>query len=88
MYTKLIYFPKRHESSPHPIVIVTDGTLFDGEYKGNQDLGELEKERFQFFSEKRCRPYSDELWTACIEWVARKGLLESDFQKLMHGVIP
>jgi hypothetical protein len=78
---KFIYFPNDFHNKK-PQVIHVDNQ-WGNEWRGSASLKELEEGRFSFYPMTRCQPYSNELWTACVQWLARRDLLESEYRDLM-----
>lgn len=81
MFDKFIYFPNDvYYKKPH-VIHVTE--KWGNEWRGASVLKDAQEGRTQFYPMKRCQPYSEELWTACMQWLARRDLLESEYRDLM-----
>lgn len=81
MINKFIYFPNDYIYKK-PQVIYVAGE-WGNSWRGSTVLKDVEEGRFAFFPMSRCQPWSDELWTACMQWLARRDLLESEYRELM-----
>lgn len=87
MISKFIYFPNDFHNKNPKLIYVVD--KLGNEWCGSAVLKDVEEGRFQWFPKIRCQPYSPELWHACMQWLSRRDLLESEYLELMKkGVIP
>jgi len=80
---KFIYFPDRYDKRQEPYLIYVNEYTGD-ELVGSDNLKDVEQGRFAFYPRNRCQAHSVELWDACMKWISRRDLLESDYQKLMR----
>lgn len=86
-FKKFIYFPNDYIYKKPQVIYVAD--KWGNEWRGGPVLKDVEEGRFAFFPMTRCQPHSEELWTACMQWLARRDLLESEYRDLMkRGVRP
>jgi hypothetical protein len=49
---------------------------------------ELEKNLFDYTNVSKIKPYSDELWAACQDWINRRTQLGIDYEILKRGKQP
>lgn len=80
-FRKFIYFPNDYIYKKPQVIYVAD--VWGTSWRGSALLRDVEEGRFAFFPMVRCQPYSEELWTACMQWLARRDLLESEYRDLM-----
>lgn len=80
---QMIYFPRKFERKQDPVIVFVIEHWGDS-WKGNVELSELLKNKFQFYPLRRCQPYSDELWTSCQAWTRRRQELMDDFAEMME----
>lgn len=78
---KFIYFPNDYSYKKPQMIYVVD--KWGNEWRGGTVLKDVEDGKTQYYPIVRCQPYSDELWTACMQWLARRDLLESEYRELM-----
>lgn len=84
--TKYIYFPNNFQGKAPKMIYVVD--RWGNEWKGSEILTEVEEGRYQFYPIHRCQPYTQELWDACMTWVVRRDLVESEYRGLMKRGVP
>jgi len=79
---KMIYFPPGYHRLTYPqIIFVIE--RWNADWKGNTDAEQLLEGKFAFYADRRCQPYSDELWAACEDLIARRKELDRVFENLM-----
>lgn len=79
---KMIYFPRAWETRKDPYVVYVI-ERWGPDWKGNTDYQELLKNKFAFYPLRRCQPYSDGLWAACLRWSQRRQELKDEFEAMM-----
>lgn len=80
---QMIYFPHKLERNQDPKIIYVLERRGD-DWKGNTNLEELLAGRFGLFALRRCQPYSDGLWGACLAWIQKRQDLEQEFKAMME----
>ena len=89
MIDKYIYIPTGLEAGMKKgfskIIYIDTYYPTTNQGRGNTDLDELNKGKFDFYSLDRCYPYSDEIWKLCQMHQLKRIDINNEYDKIVKG---